>query len=69
MEEPVPCLWHYLTTVIDAVVILRFHTDDTGMSVQEQLSLTMSALTKLNANLKTCKSFRISIITDEFPLF
>ena len=48
MQERVPCSWHNLTTVIHAVVILRFHNDDTEMFLQEQLSLTMSVLTKLN---------------------
>jgi hypothetical protein len=49
MQERVPCSWHYLTTVLDAV-ILRFRTDDTEMSLQEQLSLRISVLTKRNPN-------------------
>jgi hypothetical protein len=57
IQKCVPCSWHHLTTVIDADVILRFHTDDTKMSLQEQLSLTMSLLTKLNSNVKHVNRF------------
>ena len=35
-QERVPYSWHYLTTVIVSVVILRFHTDATEM-LQEQI--------------------------------
>jgi len=56
IQECVPCSWHHLTTVIDADVILRFPTDDMEM-LQEQLSLTMSVLTKINSNTKHVNLF------------